>query len=80
MRLILVSSCANFCSYFNVFAAQGEDHNRTDHSVSGLMMRTLDLTFQIPSDLGELGESSFQVFDDFLSNDVGIGKVGTVFK
>jgi len=38
------------------------------------------LFFQFIHDLGELGEGGLEVFDNFLSDYVGIGKVGAVFE
>ena len=39
-----------------------------------------DLPLQISGDGGELRESGFQIFDDFLRDDIGIGKVRAVFE
>ncbi len=38
------------------------------------------LVFQIIRDFGELLKRGFQVFDNFLSDDVGIGEIGAVFE
>jgi hypothetical protein len=37
-------------------------------------------TPQIGGDLSELGDSRFEIFDDFLSDDVGVWKIGAVFE
>src|SRR5437660_717283 len=39
-----------------------------------------DLLFQVVCDFGELGEGGLEIFDDFLSDNVRIGKVGAVFE
>jgi len=38
------------------------------------------LPLQVAGNFGELGESRLQVFDDLLSDDVGIGEVRAVFE
>jgi len=38
------------------------------------------LPLQICCDFGELGKGGLEVFDNFSGDDVGIGKVGAVFK
>jgi hypothetical protein len=38
------------------------------------------LLLQVRSDFGELSESGLEVFDDFLSDNVRIGKIGAVFE
>ena len=39
-----------------------------------------DLPLQISGDGGELRDSGFQIFDDFLRDNIGIGEVGAVLK
>ena len=40
----------------------------------------MSLLLHIRGNLGELGEGGLKVFDNFLSNDVGVGEVGAVFE
>ena len=44
------------------------------------MQRVGQSALQITSDFGELGKGGLQVFDNFLSDNIGIGKVGAVFE
>jgi len=37
-------------------------------------------SFQVASNFGELGESGLEIFDDFLSDNIRIGKSGAAFK
>ena len=39
-----------------------------------------NLLFQISCDFGELGERSLKLLDDFLSDNIRIGKVSAVFE